>query len=98
MIPAADAWGPFAPTITASERIARLRCLTAIAHLSCGPRSVELVAALREAEADAATLPDALASLNQLAPLDRRRIWASYAAITAPTRPRHCTPNVEDHA
>ena len=43
MIPTADSWGPFAPTIEPGERIARLRCLTAIAHLSCGPRSIELV-------------------------------------------------------
>lgn len=98
MIPAADQWGPFASNIESGERIARLRCLTAIAHLSCGPRSVELVALLKTAEADVAGLPDALAELNRLAPLDRRRIWASYAALTAPTRPLRCTSNPEGHA
>lgn len=98
MIPTADSWGPFALNIEPGERIARLRCLTAVAHLSCGPRSVDLVASLRAAEADVAVLPDALAALNRLAPLDRRRIWASYAALTAPTRPRGCGPTPEDHA
>jgi hypothetical protein len=98
MIPAADSWGPFASHIEPGERIARLRCLMAIAHLSCGPRSVELVYRLRTAEADAAALPKALAALNRLAPLDRRRIWASYAALTAPTRPRSCASSLEDHA
>ena len=98
MIPKGDTWGPFALNIEPGERIARLRCLTAIAHLSCGPRSVEIVASLRAAEADLAVLPEALAALNRLTPLDRRRIWASYAALTAPTRPLRCTSNSESHA
>jgi hypothetical protein len=95
MIPVADAWGPFATNIEPSERVARLRCLTAIAHLSCGPRSIELVISLRAAETDAATLPDALAALNRLAPLDRRRIWCAYASLIAPTRRLRSNENAE---
>lgn len=86
MIAPADAWGPFASNIEPGERIARLRCLRAIAHLCCGPRGAELVSLLQAAEADAEALPDALAALDRLASLDRRRILASYAALTAPTR------------
>lgn len=96
MIPAGDAWGPFSPNIEPGERIARLRCLTAIAHLSCGPRSVELVASLRAAEEDAGALLNALTALNRLAPLDRRRIWASYAALTAPTQRLSPSSSTED--
>lgn len=98
MIPAVDRWGPFADRIEPCERIARIRVLAAIAHLSCGPRSVELVALLQTSEADAAALPVALAALNRLAPLDKRRIWAAYANLTAPTRPPRCISNAEDRA
>ncbi|WP_419830611.1 hypothetical protein [Methylobacterium sp.] len=86
MIAPSDAWGPFRPDLEPGERIARLRCLAAIAHLSCGSRGDELVTSLRAAETDAAALPHALAALNRLAPLDKRRIWAAYANLTAPTR------------
>ncbi|WP_267355235.1 MULTISPECIES: hypothetical protein [unclassified Methylobacterium] len=96
MIPAADTWGPFASNIEPGERIARLRCLRAIAHLSCGPRGVELVASLQASEVDSGALPEALAALNRLAPLDQRRIWAAYANLTAPTRRSRGDKNAED--
>ncbi|SFM99659.1 hypothetical protein [Methylobacterium pseudosasicola] len=97
MIPAVDRWGPFADRIEPGERIARLRCLTAIAHLSCGPRAAELVGSLKEAESNPDVLPGALAVLNGLASLDRRRILASYAALNAPARQPRGPLSPEDH-
>ena len=84
MIPAGEQWGPFAPGLDAAERVARLRCLRAISHLSCGPRGERLVTALRLAESGACNLEIIVAELNALAPIDRRRVWASYAAINRP--------------
>lgn len=81
MIPAGEQWGPFVPDLDAAERVARLRCLRAIAHLSCGPRGERLAAHLRLAETGACNLETVVAELNALVPLDRRRVWASYAAI-----------------
>ena len=84
MIPAAEAWGPFRPDLDPAERKARLRCLRAIVHLSTGPRGQALTDLLRRAEQDAALLPSALAALTALDPLDKRRVWASYAALNRP--------------
>ncbi|MCJ2092209.1 hypothetical protein MKK67_06820 [Methylobacterium sp. J-072] len=84
MIPAVDRWGPFADRIEPGERIARARTLRAIAHITCGPRGVELVALLRVAEADEAALSDALAALNRLASLDRRKVLTTYAVLNRP--------------
>lgn len=105
MIPAIDRWGPFADRIEPGERIARIRCLTAIAHLSCGPRAAELIETLKESESNPDVLPNALGILNGLASLDRRRILASYAVLNkvaqlAPPGGRqfrsHCS--AEDHS
>lgn len=98
MIAPGDAWGPFRPDIEPGERIARLRCLMAIAHLCCGPRGAELVSLLQAAEADADALPDALTALDRLAALDRRKILGTYAALTAPTRPLSRSSNRKDRA
>ncbi|MCJ2068387.1 hypothetical protein MKK75_06110 [Methylobacterium sp. J-030] len=84
MIPAAEAWGPFRPDLDPAERIARLRCLRAVVHLSTGPRGQALTDLLRRAEQDPALLPPALAALSGLDPLDKRRVWASYAALNRP--------------
>lgn len=84
MIPAADAWGPFARDLDPAERRARLRCLRAVVHLSTGPRGAELAEHLRHAERDPAALPLALAALNRLAGLNRRHVLASYAALNRP--------------
>lgn len=84
MIPAADQWGPFALDLRPSERIARLRCLRAVVHLTCGPRGDDLSDRLRRAEMLSVSSESVLASLNALEPLDRRRVLASYAAINRP--------------
>ena len=81
MIPAADAWGPFRPDIDPAERKARLRCLRDVVHLSAGPRGQVLADFLLRAEQHAALLPPALSALAALDPLDKRRVWASYAAL-----------------
>ena len=84
MIPRADHWGPFCPDIDPAERLARLRSLRAIARLTTGPRGESLCEALRLAERDAARLPAALDALDRLAPIDRRQVLASFAALHRP--------------
>lgn len=84
MLPAADRWGPFRPDLDPAERMARLRCLRAVVHLSTGPRGHILTDLLLRAEQDAALLAPALAALSDLDPLDRRRVWASYATLNRP--------------
>ncbi|GJE77236.1 hypothetical protein [Methylorubrum suomiense] len=84
MIPAADQWGPFALDLRPGERMARLRCLRAVVHLTCGPRGDDLSDKLRRAEVSTVGPVVVLAALNALDPLDRRRVLASYAAINRP--------------
>ena len=79
-----EQWGPFALDLDPAERVARLRCLRAIVHLTCGGRADALSCELRRAESGRVALVYALAALNDLDPLDRRRVWASYAAINRP--------------
>lgn len=81
----ANHFGPWMPGISSAERIARLRALQAIAYLHAGPRAEALCNRLRDAEHDPAALPDAMAALDLLAPVDRRRILASFAAIHRPS-------------
>ncbi|MEH3117091.1 MAG: hypothetical protein PGN25_05635 [Methylorubrum populi] len=76
-----DQWGPFAPGLAETERVARLRGLRAILRLCCGDRGRAAEAELRAAEGDAGRAGDALAALMRLEPLDRRRVLASYAAL-----------------
>lgn len=82
-IPTRDQWGPFRPDIEPPERLARLRSLRVVVHLLVGPRGVELEKHLRDAETDRPALLRALDALDRLAPLDRRRVLASYAAVVA---------------
>ena len=84
MIPAADRWGPFRPDLDPAERKACLRCLRAIVHLSTGPRGQALTDLLLRAERDDALLAPALSALASLDALDKRRVWASYAALNRP--------------
>lgn len=81
MIPASDRWGPFADGIDATERTARLRGLRATARLLAGPRAASLCRLLHAAEVDPTALEPASRALNALPVSDRRRIWASYAAL-----------------
>ena len=80
-IPRRDWWGPFRPDLEAPERLARLRSLRVVARLLLGPRGVDLEKHLRDAETDRPALLRALDALDRLAPLDRRRVLASYAAL-----------------
>ena len=80
----ADRFGPWSDAIDAAERRARLRCLRAIVHLFLGPRGEPLTCELRRAESNDQALEYALAALNGLAALDRRRVLASYAALHRP--------------
>lgn len=84
MIPASDAWGPFAADLDPAEYRARCRCLRAVAHLTTGPRGETLAERLRQAEADRSALPLALDALNRLAGLDLRHVLASYSALNRP--------------
>ncbi|ACA15354.1 hypothetical protein M446_0800 [Methylobacterium sp. 4-46] len=77
----ADRFGPWDLAISSVERIARLRALRAIAHLHAGPRAEALCSRLRDAEHDPAALPGAMAALDHLTAVGRRRILASFAAI-----------------
>lgn len=84
MIPSLQHWGPFADGLRPSERLARLRALRAIVRLLTGPRGTVLEAELSRAETGEVALCDALAGLHALVPLDRRRVLASYAALSRP--------------
>lgn len=81
MIARCDQFGPWRPDITDAERLARLRSLRAIAHLTLGPRGEAFADALRLSERDPDHLPAALRALDALAPLDRRQVLASFARL-----------------
>ncbi|MBE7197747.1 MAG: hypothetical protein INR70_08095 [Parafilimonas terrae] len=81
MIPASDAWGPFAVDLDPAERRARLRALRQTARLLIGPRGSDLCRWLAQAETDLAALEPACHALDALAATDRRQILASYAAL-----------------
>lgn len=80
-IPTRDRWGPFVPDLDPAELRARLRSLRALTKILTRPRGAELAGHLREAETDASALAPALAALDRLAPLDRRKVLASYAGL-----------------
>jgi hypothetical protein len=79
----APAWafGPFAPDLDPGERRARLRSMRACVRLLTGPRGAALADALTMAEEDEWFSILAVLALERLAPLDRRAILASYAAL-----------------
>jgi DNA-binding NarL/FixJ family response regulator len=80
MISGADAWGPFRPDIDPAERMASLRCLRAVVHLSTSPRGQALTDLMRRAEQDPALLPPALAALNKP---DHRPVAERRSAVEA---------------
>lgn len=77
-------YGPWRPGIDAAERRARLRSLRAIAGLVAGPRADPLVGFLLTAETDDEALNLAADALEDLDPLELRRILSSYANRAAP--------------
>lgn len=82
MIPVADRWGPFTPELDEPERIARCRCLSAVVHLTTGPRGETATRLLQAAERDPAALSDAAHALNAMDATDKRHVWASYARLS----------------
>jgi hypothetical protein len=86
LISSKDRWGPFATGIDRVELVAQLRSLRAIVRLSTGSRGSHLEALLKQAETDTAVLAAASTALGRLDPLDRRRVWSSYAGLNAPHR------------
>lgn len=74
-------YGPWAPGLDQAELRARLRSLRAIARIVAGPRADSLGTLLLQAERDATALEPAADALDRLAPLDRRSILGSYAAL-----------------
>ncbi|ACA15746.1 hypothetical protein M446_1221 [Methylobacterium sp. 4-46] len=67
-----------------AEQRARLRVMRAIAQLHCGLRAADLCSLLAQAEFDPGALAPALEALDRLAPVDRRRVLASYARLDRP--------------
>jgi hypothetical protein len=81
----AAGFGPWWDDLPADERKARVRELRALAHMFA-PQS-PLVAALMAAETgDRPALEAALAELDRLPALPRRRLLATYAALHSPDR------------
>lgn len=72
--------------VTAPERLARIRSLALAARLLCGQRARDLEQSLRAAERDADRLPEALAQIDALDALDRRRLLAAWQMAIAPRR------------
>jgi hypothetical protein len=89
MISTLDRWGPFASDLNPCERRARLRSLRAIVRMIAGPRGERLPHALDQAETDSGLLARAAETLNSLAALHRRRIWAAYAGLIQPMGAAH---------
>lgn len=77
-------FGPWRPGIDAAERRARCRSMRAVAGLLAGPRADDLCAALLAAETNPGALDLAAVELDRLAPLDMRRVLASYGARAKP--------------
>lgn len=89
-----DRWGPFADGLDPAERRARFRCLISVIHILTGPRGKDAIDALRYAESFNDKSADAMRAFMKLEPVDRRRVWASYAAINRPRDAKTWTETV----
>jgi len=78
----AEAFGPFRKDVAPAERIAQLRCLRTLVR--CHWPLPELERALREAEQDCSRLLPALALLDVIPTLRRRRILSTFAHLHNP--------------
>lgn len=76
-------WGPWSPTCHREERPLQLRTLRTIAYLRLGPDH-PLIAELRAAETDAMSFVKAQDLIEALPALTRRRLLATFSAITWP--------------
>jgi hypothetical protein len=74
-------FGPWADGIDVAERVARLRALRAFAMVWARPQQ-DFISALARAESDPAALATAAALLNEIPALPRRRMLASYGALS----------------
>jgi hypothetical protein len=83
----AASFGPWSPGLSAEERKAQFRSLTALAAAFNGAAH-PLVAALRAAERDEASAAHALVVLNGLPALTRRRMLSVFGAAMWPPKPR----------
>jgi hypothetical protein len=86
-------FGPWAPNVNPVERVAQLRALCALAAVYCGS-SHQLVGELRAAETDRDATERALALLDALPSLTRRRLIATFGAITVRPVPPKLPPAV----
>jgi hypothetical protein len=82
-----NAFGPWAPHVDPTERIAQLRCLGGLAAIVLGGGH-EVVSALRRAEADHEAAAHALKLLDQLPSRSRRMMLSTFGAVTWPRQPR----------
>jgi hypothetical protein len=76
-------FGPFRPGLDPTERIAQWRSLGSIAAMLVGSHH-PLVAQLRAAERDEAASAQALDMVDALPSLTRRRLLATFGAVTWP--------------
>lgn len=80
-IPLVDQFRPWARDPDPAERLARLHPMRAIVRLACGPRGEAFADQLCRAERDPAALSVAAEALRALAPIDRRQVLSSFAAL-----------------
>jgi N6-adenosine-specific RNA methylase IME4 len=81
----------FSPACPAAERVPQLRTLRAIAHMTLG-HCHALVDLLRRAETDNIAFGRAEEVIDQLPALHRRRLLASFSAITWPAKSKDHSP------
>lgn len=81
--PVEPGFGPWAGALDPVERVARLRCMRALAAVHVG-FDHELTRALAEGERSRAAATRALVVLEALPALPRRRILASFALLHRP--------------
>jgi len=84
MVGQSQRFGPFCDGLAETERVAELRSIAALVAICCGSSS-PAVAALREAETDTTASAAALAAVNALPTLTRRRMLSTFGAITWPS-------------
>lgn len=76
-------FGPWVPGLEPGERTAQLRCLAGLAAVFRGSRD-PLVAALREAEHDAAALARASELIERMPALVKRKLLSTFGSVTWP--------------
>jgi hypothetical protein len=85
MTVAPQRFGPFRHGLAETERVAELRSIAALVAIYCGSSS-PAVMALREAESDATASEAALAAVNAIPSLMRRRLLSVFGSVTWPSK------------